>query len=87
VHLVERGEVDDIGGRTYVSRVACTERQGERALIRSGADPAQMSRSAGHSEVSTTLDLYVGEREKPRFNGSGTRHAAIYGGAVWVGSR
>jgi site-specific recombinase XerD len=26
-------------------------------LIRSGADPAQVSRFAGHSKVSTTLDL------------------------------
>jgi integrase len=48
-------------------------------LIRSGADPAQVSRFAGHSKVSTTLDLYVGEWEKRRANDSGTRLAAIYG--------
>ncbi|MDQ3121995.1 MAG: site-specific integrase [Actinomycetota bacterium] len=47
-------------------------------LIRSGADPAQVSRFAGHSKVSTTLDLYVGEWEKRRANDSGTRLAAIY---------
>jgi integrase len=51
-------------------------------LIRSGADPAQVSRFAGHSKVSTTLDLYVGEWEKRRVNDSGTRLAAIYGAAV-----
>jgi integrase len=49
-------------------------------LIRSGADPAQVSRFAGHSKVSTTLDLYVGEWEKRRANDSGTRLAAIYAG-------
>jgi integrase len=47
-------------------------------LIRSGADPAQVSRFAGHAKVSTTLDLYVGEWEKRRVNDSGTRLAAIY---------
>ena len=51
-------------------------------LIRSGADPAQVSRFAGHSKVSTTLDLYVGEWEKRRVNDSGTRLAGIYGAAV-----
>ncbi len=45
-------------------------------LIRSGADPAQVSRFAGHSKVSTTLDLYVGECEKRKANDSGTRLAA-----------
>jgi integrase len=50
-------------------------------LIRSGADPAQVSRFAGHSKVSTTLDLYVGEWEKRRANDSGSRLAAIYGAA------
>jgi len=50
-------------------------------LIRSGADPAQVSRFAGHSKVSTTLDLYVGEWEKRRVNDSGTRLAAIYAGS------
>lgn len=49
-------------------------------LIRSGADPAQVSRFAGHSKVSTTLDLYVGEWERRRVNDSGTRLAAIYAG-------
>lgn len=47
-------------------------------LIRSGADPAQVSRFAGHSKVSTTLDLYVGGWAKRRVNDSGTRLAAIY---------
>jgi integrase len=50
-------------------------------LIRSGADAAQVSRFAGHSKVSTTLDLYVGDFEKRRVNDSGTRLAAIYAGA------
>jgi hypothetical protein len=50
-------------------------------LIRSGADPAQVSRFAGHSKVSTTLDLYVGEFEKRKVNDSGARLAAIYGSA------
>jgi integrase len=47
-------------------------------LIRSEADPAQVSRFAGHSKVSATLDLYVGKWEKRRVNDSGTRLAAIY---------
>ena len=47
-------------------------------LIRSGADAAQVSRFAGHSKVSTTLDLYVGEFEKRRVNDSGARLGAIY---------
>jgi integrase len=51
-------------------------------LIRSGADAAQVSRFAGHSKVSTTLDLYVGEFEKRRFNDSGQRLAAIYASAI-----
>jgi integrase len=54
-------------------------------LIRSGADPAQVSRFAGHSKVSTTLDLYVGEWEKRRVNDSGTRLAAIYAGGTAPG--
>jgi hypothetical protein len=45
-------------------------------------DPAQVSRFAGHSKVSTTLDLYVGEWEKRRANDSGTRLAAIYAGVT-----
>lgn len=40
-------------------------------LIRSGADAAQVSRFAGHSKVSTTLDLYVGEFDKRKVNDSG----------------
>jgi integrase len=56
-------------------------------LIRSGADPAQVSRFAGHSKVSTTLDLYVGEWEKRRANDSGTRLAAIYAEANETASR
>ena len=51
-------------------------------LIRSGADAAQVSRFAGHSKVSTTLDLYVGEFEKRKVNDSGQRLAAVYAGAV-----
>lgn len=51
-------------------------------LIRSGADAAQVSRFAGHSKVSTTLDLYVGEFEKRKANDSGQRLAAIYSGAL-----
>ena len=47
----------------------------------SGADAAQVSRFAGHSKVSTTLDLYVGEFENRRVNDSGTRLAAIYAAA------
>jgi integrase len=50
-------------------------------LIRSGADPAQVSRFAGRSKVSTTLDLYVSEFEKRKVNDSGARLAAIYGSA------
>ena len=46
---------------------------------RSGADVTQVSRFAGHSKVSTTLDLYVGEFEKRKVNDSRTRLAAIYG--------
>jgi integrase len=49
-------------------------------LIRSGADAAQVSRFAGHSKVSTTLDLYVGEFEKRKVNDSGARLAAVYAG-------
>ena len=56
-------------------------------LTRSGADPAQVSRFAGHSKVSTTLDLYVGEWEKRRVNDSGTRLAAIYAEALDVADR
>ncbi len=51
-------------------------------LIRSGADAAQVSRFAGHSKVSTTLDLYVGEFEKRKVNDSGQRLAEVYAGAV-----
>jgi integrase len=51
-------------------------------LIRSGADAAQVSRVAGHSKVSTTLDLYVGEFEKRKVNDSGVRLAAVYAGAL-----
>ena len=51
-------------------------------LIRSGADAAQVSRFAGHSKVSTTLDLYVGEFEKRKVNDSGRRLAEVYAGAV-----
>lgn len=51
-------------------------------LIRSGADAAQVSRFAGHSKVSTTLDLYVGEFERRKVNDSGTRLAAVYAGAL-----
>jgi integrase len=47
-------------------------------LIRSGADAAQVSRFAGHSKVSTTLDLYVGEFENRKVNDSGQRLAAVY---------
>jgi integrase len=54
-------------------------------LIRSGADAAQVSRFAGHSKVSTTLDLYVGEFEKLKTNDSGRRLAEIYGEALRVG--
>ena len=50
-------------------------------LIRSGADAAQVSRFAGHSTVSTTLDLYVGELEKRKVNDSGQRLGVIYGAA------
>jgi integrase len=50
-------------------------------LIRSGADAAQVSRFAGHSKVSTTLDLYVGEFEKRKVNDSGQRLAAVYAAA------
>jgi hypothetical protein len=50
-------------------------------MIRSGADPPQVSRVAGHSKVSTTLDLYVGEFEKRKVNDSEARLAAIYGSA------
>ncbi len=46
--------------------------------VQAGANVAQVSRFAGHSKVSTTLDLYVGEWEKRRANDSGTRLAAIY---------
>jgi len=53
-------------------------------LVRSGADAAQVSRFAGHSKVSTTLDLYVGEFEKRRVNDSGKRLAAIYAGQEGV---
>ena len=52
-----------------------------RHLIRSGADAAQVSRFAGHSKVSTTLDLYVGEWENRKVNDSGSRLAAIYAAA------
>lgn len=51
-------------------------------LIRSGADGAQVSRFAGHSKVSTTLDLYVGEFEKRKVSDSGVRLAAVYAGAL-----
>jgi integrase len=51
-------------------------------LIRSGADAAQVSRFAGHSKVSTTLDLYVGEFEKRKVNDSGQRLAEVHAGAV-----
>lgn len=51
-------------------------------LIRSGADAAQVARFAGHSKVSTTLDLYVGEFEKRKANDSGRRLAAVYSGAL-----
>lgn len=50
-------------------------------LIRSGADAAQVSRFAGHSKVSTTLDLYVGEFEKRKVNDSGQRLGVIYAAA------
>jgi len=50
-------------------------------LIRSGADAAQVARFAGHSKVSTTLDLYVGEFEKRKVNDSGQRLAAVYSAA------
>lgn len=50
-------------------------------LIRSGADAAQVSRFAGHSKVSTTLDLYVGEFEKGKVNDSGQRLGVIYAAA------
>jgi integrase len=50
-------------------------------LIRSGADVAQVQRFAGHAKPSITLDLYVGEFEKRKVNDSGSRLAAIYGGA------
>jgi hypothetical protein len=48
----------------------------ERPTLASSDRPR--SRFAGHSKVSTTLDLYVGEWEKRRVNDSGTRLAAIY---------
>jgi integrase len=51
-------------------------------LIRSGADAAQVSRFAGHSKVSTTLDLYVGEFEKRKVNDSGQRLAEVYAGGL-----
>jgi len=51
-------------------------------LVRSGADAAQVSRFAGHSKVSTTLDLYVGEFENRKVNDSGQRLAAVYAGAM-----
>jgi integrase len=50
-------------------------------LIRSGADAGQVSRFAGHSKVSTTLDLYVGEFEKRKVNDSGQRLGVIYAAA------
>lgn len=37
---------------------------------------------AGHSKVSTTLDLYAGEFEKRKANDSGQRLAAIFTGAL-----
>lgn len=51
-------------------------------LIRSGADAAQVSRFAGHSKVSTTLDLYVGEFDSRKVNDSGQRLAAVYADAL-----
>jgi integrase len=51
-------------------------------LIRANADPVTVSRFAGHSKVSTTLDLYVGEFEKRKVNDSGVRLAQVYGEAV-----
>jgi integrase len=51
-------------------------------LIRSGADAAQVSRFAGHSKVSTTLDLYVGEFDNRKVSDSGSRLAAAYAGAL-----
>jgi integrase len=51
-------------------------------LIRLGADAAQVSRFAGHSKVSTTLDLYVGEFEKRKVNDSGQRLAEVYAGGL-----
>jgi hypothetical protein len=45
-------------------------------------DTAQVSRFAGHSKVSTTLELYVGEYEKRKVNDSGQRLAAMYAGAL-----
>ena len=51
-------------------------------LIESGADPVQVSRFAGHSKVSTTLDIYSGAFQARQQNDSGARLAAIYEGAL-----
>ena len=51
-------------------------------VILSGADAAQVSRFAGHSKVSTTLDLYVGEFDKRKVNDSGQRLAEVYAGGL-----
>jgi hypothetical protein len=50
-------------------------------------DPLGCGRSpggalSGHSKVSTTLDLYVGEFEKRKANDSGQRLAEIFAGAL-----
>jgi integrase len=52
-------------------------------LIRSGLDPFSVSRQAGHSKVSTTIDIYAGEFEKAR-NGDKTREASqrAFGGGL-----
>ena len=50
--------------------------------LRPTQDPAQVSRFAGHSKVSTTLDLYVGGFEKRKVNDSGQRLAEVYAAPV-----
>jgi hypothetical protein len=72
---LDSGGGREIGDERLDAPTACVDVVGECAL-RSGVDSAQVSRFAGHSKVSTTLDLYVGE-EKRRVNDSGTRLAAI----------
>ena len=51
-------------------------------LIRAGVDPVTVSRFAGHSKTSVTLDVYAHEFQARKGEGAGAALAAALGGAL-----